>query len=43
MLLTICSLIKLRKGSLILEIVKYSNSEKTIEVIKHHSFGLDLP
>ena len=36
-------LFKQRKGSLILEIVKAGNSEKTIEVIKHHSFGLDLP
>lgn len=42
-LLTICGLVRLRKGSLILEIVKASSSEKTIEVIKHHSFGLDLP
>lgn len=41
-LLTICGLVRLRKGSLILEIVKASNSQETIEVIKHHSFGLDL-
>jgi hypothetical protein len=41
-LLTICGLVRLRKGSLILEIVKDSNFEKTIEVIKHHSFGMDL-
>ena len=42
-LLTICGLVRLRKGSLILEIVKAASSEKTIEVIKHHSFGLDFP
>ena len=42
-LLTICGLVRLRKGSLILEIVKAENSDKTIEVIKHHSFGRDLP
>jgi hypothetical protein len=42
-LLTICGLVRLRKGSLILEIVKAENSQKTIEVIKHHSFGRDLP
>jgi hypothetical protein len=41
-LLTICALVRLRKGSLILEIVKASNSQETIKVIKHHSFGLDL-
>jgi hypothetical protein len=41
-LLTICGLVRLRKGSLILEIVKAANSSKTIDVIKHHSFGLDL-
>ena len=41
-LLTICGLVRLRKGSLILEIVKAKDSEKTIEVIKHHSFGLNL-
>lgn len=40
-LLTICGLVRLRKGSLILEIVKAANSSKTIDVIKHHSFGLD--
>jgi anaerobic C4-dicarboxylate transporter len=42
-LLTICGLVRLRKGSLILEIVKAANSSKTIDVIKHHSFGIDLP
>ena len=35
--------VRLRKRSLILEIVKAENSQKTIEVIKHHSFDLDLP
>lgn len=42
-LLTICGLVRLRKGSLILKIVKAVNSEKTIEVTKHHNFSLDLP
>ncbi len=42
-LLTICGLVRLRKSSLILKIVKTANLAKTIEVIKHHSFGLDLP
>ena len=42
-LLTICGLVRFRKGSLILEIVKASNYEKTIEVIKHYSFDRDLP
>jgi len=41
-LLTICGLVRLRKGSLILEIVKAVNSEKTIEVIQHHSFARNL-
>lgn len=42
-LLTVCGLVRLRKGSLILEIVKASNSQEIIAVIKHHSFGVDLP
>ena len=42
-LLTICGLVRLRKGSLILEIVKAAKFEHTIKVIKHHSFSLDLP
>lgn len=42
-LLTVCGLVRLRKGSLILEIVKNSNSSETIDVIQHHSFALDLP
>ena len=36
-LLTICGLVRLRKGSLILEIVKTTSSQKTIEVIKHQT------
>ena len=41
-LLTICGLVRLRKASLTLEIVKAENSEGVIEVLKHHSFGLEL-
>jgi hypothetical protein len=41
-LLTICGLVRLRKGSLILEIVKAELSGETIAIIKHHNFGLDF-
>ena len=41
-LLTICALVRLRKGSLILEIVKTSDYSQTIDVIKHHNFTIDL-
>ncbi|GAB4533307.1 MAG: hypothetical protein Tsb0014_18580 [Pleurocapsa sp.] len=41
-LLTICGLVRLRKGSLVLEVIKAPDYESTIEVIKHHSFGRDL-
>ncbi|MDJ0647769.1 MAG: transposase [Xenococcaceae cyanobacterium MO_188.B19] len=41
-LLTICGLVRLRKGSLILEIVENANFDKTIEVMTRHSFGKDL-
>lgn len=41
-LLTICGLVRLRKGSLFLEIIKIPDCQSTIEVIKHHSFGRDL-
>lgn len=41
-LLTICGLVRLRKGSLVLEVIKTPDYESTIEVIKHHSFGRDL-
>ena len=39
---TICGLVRLRKGCLILEIVKDEYSESTIGVNKHHSFGSNL-
>ncbi len=42
-ILTICGLVRLRKGCLILEIVKDEYSESTIAVKKHHSFGTNLP
>ena len=42
-ILTICGLVRLRKGCLILEIVKDEYSESTIAVNKHHSFGVNLP
>jgi hypothetical protein len=42
-LLTICGLVRLRKGSLVLEVIKAQDYPSTIEVIKHHSFGQDLP
>ncbi len=42
-ILTICGLVRLRKGCLILEIVKDDHNEKTIAVLKHHSFGANLP
>ncbi len=42
-ILTICGLVRLRKGCLILEIVKDDYNEKTIAVLKHHSFGVNLP
>ena len=42
-ILTICGLVKLRKGYLILEIVKDEYDESTIAVNKYHSFGANLP
>lgn len=40
--LTICGLVRLRKVSLILEIVKTPFPTSKIEIIKHCSFGQDL-
>ena len=42
-ILTICGLVRLRKGCLILEIVKDDYNKQTIAVLKHHSFGANLP
>ena len=42
-ILTICGLVRLRKGCLILEIVKDDYNQGTIAVLKHHSFGANLP
>lgn len=42
-ILTICGLVRLRKGCLILEIVKDENENSTIAINKHHSFGMNLP
>ena len=38
-ILTICGLVRLRKGCLILEVVKDDYDEETIAVTKNHSFG----
>ncbi len=42
-ILTICGLVRLRKGCLILEIVKDEYNELTIAINKHHSLGTNLP
>lgn len=42
-ILTICGLVRLRKGCLILEIVKDEYNESTIAINKHHSLGTNLP
>lgn len=42
-ILTICGLVRLRKGCLILEIVKDDYNEQTIAILKHHIFGANLP
>lgn len=41
-LLTVCGLVRLRIGALILELVKSPDLDKTIEVLLTHSFGQNL-
>ncbi len=42
-ILTICGLVGLRKGCLILEIVKDEYNQLTIAINKHHSLDTNLP
>ncbi|NER47401.1 MAG: transposase [Symploca sp. SIO1A3] len=42
-IMTVCGLVRLRKGSLRLEVIKEASSGKTIEIITTHSFGCKLP
>jgi len=41
-LLTVCGLVRLRIGALILELVKSRDFASTIEVLLTHSFGSNL-
>ncbi|AOX04721.1 IS5 family transposase (plasmid) [Moorena producens PAL-8-15-08-1] len=41
-ILTICGLVRLRTGALVLQVIKASESPETIEVVSAHTFGAKL-